>query len=57
MCGRKDATAGGGARKGLGLHYKPSGAFGGWKTTSFLRNPHTVPANFFKNLVQYRKLG
>jgi hypothetical protein len=57
MCGRKNATAGGGARKGLGLHYKLWGAFGCRKTLSFLRNPHAVLANFVKNLSQYRKLG
>jgi hypothetical protein len=54
---RKDATEGGVARKRLGLHYKAFGVFGSHKTASFLGNPHAADANFFKNLVQYRKLG
>jgi hypothetical protein len=57
MRGRKDATAGGVERKGLGLHYKLFGAFGRRKTAIFLRNPRAALANSVENHAQYRKLG
>jgi hypothetical protein len=57
MRGLKDATEGGVARKGAGLHYKPVGVFGGCKTVTLLGNPQIAPANLFENPSQYRKLG
>ena len=55
--GIDDATGQGVRRKRLGLHYKHFYGFGRWQTAFFLGNPQGAPANFFKNRIQYRKLG